>query len=274
MAAMVSAGAHSDNFDEFTLGYERLLPSNGRFTVRGLYRHLRTGLLVSGAIGNPGPGGFDWLPAPQRDYIGLEIASEGAWRGIRYRASYVLSRTRGNYTGLFSSDYGTSEGARTPGVNLGLTNAEQARNSFGLLPNDRTHVFKVSAAHTFGSGLDGGVFLSGESGSPINELAAGAWDNLWNTVYLVPRGSAGRTPFLWNVDLRLAYPLGFGRGSGSRVVLDLLHVGNPRGTTWVEEVHYLTRDANGNPATPNPRYGLPVAFQPPMGARVGVEIGL
>lgn len=269
-------GLHGDNFDEFTLGYERLLGAGTRLTVRGMYRHLRStyqwGMDFSRtpywALGTPGQGAFDFLPAPRRDYTALEIGAEGAWRGVRYRASYVLSRTWGNYPGLYSSD----QGYANPGMNGALLFPEQARNSTGLLPNDRTHVVKVSAAYTFGFGLEAGAFLSAESGSPINEFAAGRSNGTYEPTFQVPRGSAGRTAALWNVDLRLAYALPLRHGPRSRVVLDVLHVGNPRRATRVDEMHYTTLDQNGNPASPNQQYKQPVAYQAPMAARVGVEI--
>ncbi len=266
-----SAGAEADNFDEYTLGYERRLGAGTRLTVRGLYRHLRAAYLNGCdstwrcANGTPGQGNFDFLPAAKREYTALEIGLVGAWRGLSYRASYVLSRTWGNYTGFFSSDKDDEEGF-TPGINATFSYPEQVPNSTGLLPNDRTHVVKASAAYGFGSGFGAGVFLSAGSGAPLNEFAAGTIGSYWNPVFLVPRGTAGRTPFLWTVDLRFAYTLP--GGPRTRVLLDVLHLGNPRSATRVDEYHYLTLDRNAPSAT----YMQPVIYQPPMGARLGVEM--
>ena len=264
-------GLHGDNFDEYTLGYERLLGASTRLTVRGMYHHLRSAYLVGYdfsrdpwfAMGTPGRGNFDFLPAPRREYTALEIAAEGAWRGVRYRASYVLSRTWGNYTGLYSSDV-TFNNAN-PGTNQMLMEPAQAPNSSGLLPNDRTHVVKLSAAYAFGFGLEGGASLTAESGSPINEFGT---SETGYTTFLVPRGSVGRTPALWDLALRLAYPLSLGRGPRGRVVLDLLHVGNPRRATTVDETLYPTPDQ----AVVNPQYKQPLTYQAPMAVRLGVEM--
>ena len=57
-----------------------------------------------------------------------------------------------------------------------------------------------------------------------------------------------------------------------QAVLDLLHVGNPQRAVWVDESHYLTLDENGNPASPNPNYKQPIAYQPPMAVRLGLEV--
>ncbi len=270
-------GLHGDNFDEFTLGYERLLGSSARLTARGVYRHLRSSYQVgwdfsrtpNWALGTPGQGSFDFLPPPRRDYTALELAAEGTWHRLRFRASYVLSRTWGNYPGLYSSDMGFN----APGINAANQVAEQGPNSSGLLPNDRTHVVKVSAAYGFGAALEVGAFVTAQSGSPINAFAPSPVYGVNAPIFLVPRGSAGRTPALWNVDLRLAYALPLAGGARSRIVLDALHVGNPRRATWVDEVRYTTLDANGDPASPNPQYGQPIAYQAPMAARLGVEIG-
>ena len=269
-------GLHGDNFDEYTLGYERMLGGSSRLTVRGLYHHLRSAYLMGydysrdpyWAIGTPGHGSFDFLPAPRRDYTALEIAVEGAWRGLRYRASYVLSRSWGNYTGGYSSD-SPGLNSYTVGQNLTFMMPSQAVNSSGLLPNDRTHVVKVSGAYAFGFGLEAGASLTAASGSPINEFGTGVFGEY---TFLVPRGSAGRTPALWNVDLRLAYALPLRDGPRSRLILDVLHVGNPRIATLVDEVHFSTVDENGNPASPNPQYKQPTAYQAPMAARVGLEV--
>ncbi len=224
-------------------------------------------------MGTPGQGTFDFLPTPRRDYTALEIAAEGAWRGVRYRASYVLSRSWGNYTGGYSSDDPGS--LPQPGQNNALLTPGQAVNSTGLLPNDRTHVFKLSGAHTFGFGLEAGAFLTAQSGSPINAFVPGEF-NMGPGVprFVVPRGSAGRTPALWNLDLRLAWAVPFRNGPSGRVILDALHVGNPRGTTLVDELlawQYYTI-FNLGPADANSNYRRATGYQPPMAVRLGMEV--
>jgi hypothetical protein len=150
----------------------------------------------------------------------------------------------------------------------------QAVNSTGYLPNDHTHVMKLAAAYDTRFGAGAGALFTFESGAPINEFAAGpgAYGPQLPS-FVVQRGTAGRTPALWNLDLRLTYELPGVRGSRARIQADVLHVGNPRRAVRVDELHYLTTDENGNPATPNPNYRRPTAYQPPMAARVGVQVG-
>jgi hypothetical protein len=269
-------GLHADNFEEFTLGYERLIGEETKLTLRGIRRSLRSsfqlGLDVSQdpvwILGTPGRGNFSFLPPPKRDYTALEIAAEGSWRSSQYRASYVLSRARGNYPGLWNSDLGLG----ALGQMTTFMMPHQAQNSTGLLPNDHTHVFKLNGAYTWRFGLVTGAVLTYETGSPINEFAAGPFGPVQPS-FLVARGSAGRTPALWDLGLRLAYDLPIAPGPHVQFLLDLLHVGNPRRAVTVDELHYATLDENGNPASPNARYRQATAYQPPMAVRLGIQAG-
>lgn len=51
-----------------------------------------------------------------------------------------------------------------------------------------------------------------------------------------------------------------------------LHLFSPRRAVNIDQTHYLARDEKGNPDTPNPNYGNPKGYQPPMTARLGVEV--
>ena len=270
-------GLHAENFDEFTLGYERLLGAQSKLTLRGLRRDLRSSFQwgedhsrdMIYVLGTPGSGDFSFLPAPKRQYTALEVAAEGTWQRVRYRASYVLSRNWGNYPGLYDSDLG----AANPGRVSTFESPHQAVNSTGYLPNDHTHVAKVSTAYDTWFGVGAGALFTFESGAPINEFAAGPGTyGPAMPSFVVQRGTAGRTPALWNLDLRLTYELPRVRGPRARIQADVLHVGNPRRAVRVDELHYVTTDENGNPATPNPNYKRPTAYQPPMAARLGVQM--
>jgi carboxypeptidase family protein len=270
-------GIEVENFDEFTLGYEHLLGGRSRLTVRGIRRHLRSSFqwgwyLSEGqqlfVIGTPGRGAFSFLPPPRREYTALEIAFDGAWRSLRYRASYVLSRTYGNYTGLYASDYD----AAMPGGNTTLLVPWQATNSTGLLPNDQTQVIKLTGAFRAVSSLALGAFLNVASGIPENDFGANPSFGPIPPVFLEQRGSVGRTPTLWDLNLQVVYNLPWRQSGRCRMVLDVLHVGNPRTTVEVDQQHYFAQDTLGRQQNPNPNYLHPTSFQPPMAARIGVEV--
>lgn len=264
-------GMQVDHLDEFTVGYDRLLPNDFRLSVRGVYRILRSSFgygvdsLMNRIIGTPGEGDLSFLPSPQRTYTALQLTAErtGNHR-LQFLVSYVLSRSHGNYTGLFASDGGYA----VPGSPLSLQLAEQAVNSTGLLPNDRPHVFKASGSYRFPFGLSAGTFLTVQSGTPLNEFGATSLGG--RPAFLVERGSAGRTPVLYDINLRITYRLRVG-GTGGRVIADLLHIGNPRRTVWVDQHKFRSRDQQGNQTNENPNFGEPLAYQPPMTLRFGFD---
>lgn len=277
-APAMAAGSRPEYFDEFTLGYERMFGRVTRLTVRGIHRELRSSLQfgfdwsrdpIAEVVGTPGKGDFDFLPAPQRDYTALELSVDGASSGFRYRASYVLSRTWGNYTGLFGSDIGIP----VPSLTNTFFQSHQATNSSGLLPNDRPHVLKLVGSYQTSFGLMAGMFFTWQSGTPLNEFGAAGLFGVNSPAFIVPRGTAGRTPSIWDLNLRFGYETPW-LGPRGRLVLDLLHVGNPRTAVRLDEMRFPIVDLDtGMPtAQENPRYLEPVAFQPPMVARLGLEV--
>ena len=260
-----------ENFDEFTVGYDHLVGQTHRLTVRGIRRDLRSSFQFGfdaslpqlWVLGTPGKGSFAFLPPPRREYTALEVSVDGTLGSLNYRASYVLSRTWGNYTGLYMSDFDVAN----PGANWTFFMPEQAANSTGLLPNDRPHVLKLTGAYRRGRALGMGAFLTIASGIPRNDFGTESQVQAF-PVFLAPRGSVGRTPAVWDLNLRLTYELLRPGPVNARMVLDLLHVGSPRETLQVDERHYYAPLRS----SPNPDYLRPTAYQAPMMARVGMEV--
>ena len=206
------------------------------------------------------------FPAPDHRYRALEFSVERVGPGrLHLRISYVLSRNTGNYLGLFAGD-GQYANAGTQ-----FDNHDSLLISKGPLPNDRTHVVKLLGSYRTGFGLMVGGYGSWQSGTPLSELGFDGANNL----FLRPRGTAGRTPSLWDLNLRLDYRLpGIAlRGAGSRVILDLEHIGSPRKPVHVDQFRYFSIDSLGQPSDPNPRYGQPLQYQPPMSMRLGMVVG-
>jgi hypothetical protein len=263
------AGLRGQSYDEVTVGYQRRIKSSLSLGVRGIHRSLRWAIedgidstLQRFLIGNPGVGELSLFPRATRTYDGLELAVERPHDGrFGFLFSYVLSRSRGNYTGLFASDVG--QGA--PNVTTQFDFAEQVGNGGGLLPNDRTHVLKFNGSYGFDFGLTAGVVFSWQSGTPLSEYGgASGGPPYWR--FLRPRGTAGRTPAIWDLNLRYSYRL----PAGGLLLLDLFHVGSPRRAVTVDQVHWTAIDESGNQAGPNVNYGKVTAYQAPMSARVGM----
>jgi Carboxypeptidase regulatory-like domain/TonB dependent receptor len=260
-------------FDEFTLGYERAIGKDFHAGVRGMDRTIRSvvedvfdpsvGYVV---MGNPGRGSLASAPLPSHRYTALVLTFEKPEGRLKFLASYVLSRTRGNYQGLYSFD---QQGA-FPNDGYQFDQPSSYPRSTGLLPNDHPHILKVSGSYGFDSGLTVGTALAWMSGEPRNEYGLSPE----GFYFLRQRGTAGRAPGLFDAALQLAYALPRWTGSGIRptLYLDLFNIGNPRTDVTYDYLHYLDVDENGVPVTPNRTYGRPRLFQPPMSARLGISL--
>ncbi|TSA23690.1 TonB-dependent receptor, partial [bacterium] len=259
-------------YDEVTLGYERLLAEDLKLTSRGIYRTLREVIndalidpsISLGYYGNPGSGELSRFPKPRREYLALELTLEKSWSTkSNVMVSYVLSRNYGNFDGIYNG------GSPNVGSEYDFVQTYD-NNSVGLLSNDRTHIFKVNGSYKFDFGLSAALSFIWQSGTPLNETAT----RDFYTVYYVPRGSAGRLPSLWDLNLRLMYHLPFFAKDRihPKLIIDVFHLGSQRTVVLQHQFHYQEFDAQGKPINPDPRYGMPLAFQPPMSVRVGMEV--
>jgi len=143
------------------------------------------------------------------------------------------------------------------------------------LDHDRTHVLKISGSYQFSFGLNLGASFLWESGTPLDELGGSVYGPDW-PMFIQPRGSAGRLPSIWDLDLRLAYDLTVWQSSGirPRVILDFFHIGNQRTVVEQDQFHYWNVDSQGNHIDPNPTYGQPMWFMPARSMRLGLEVNV
>jgi hypothetical protein len=264
-------------FDELTLGYEGEVGAGVRAGVRGIARRLRWAVedifnADSGQyqMGNPGRGNLAFAPPARRHYSALVFTLGKPAGRFNFLASYTLSRTSGNYQGLY--DYRRDFAPAFPNTTTDLDFPEQYPNSYGLLPNDRTHVAKFAGSYRVNGNLTAGTFVSWASGTPRDELGATPI-NQGIYAYLQPRGSVGRNPSVFDVNLRVAYSLpAWGRNVRPKLLLDLFHLTNARTTLRHDDLHFLALDASGNQTLPNPHYNQPRSFAPPMSARLGLSV--
>jgi hypothetical protein len=269
-------GLQGQYFDEFTVGYERQVGPRASFSVRGIQRILRQGIedgidpsTFAIGLSNPGLGALSQFPEMTRRYSALEFSYQGqAGENLSLLASYVLSRTRGNYEGLFDSRLGNPYPNAT-----GLYDVvDQLVNATGLLPNDHTHVLKLAASRRIGSKVTVGAVGIVESGMPVSELGGASIGPPYYR-FIGARGSHGRTPTLWDLNLRVGYALPHGSGQRfiPKLTLDFFHVASARSALRYDEVHYRALDSSGNEIDPNPSYRTALAYQPPMKVRLGME---
>jgi hypothetical protein len=144
-------------------------------------------------------------------------------------------------------------------------------------------------------GLTVGEAFIFSAGIPISaqgpEIVVGYGDG---TIWLQPRGSQGRTPNYWNLDLHLDYAIPFYRATnrGLSLVLDALNVTNNHQILEVDQDYIYqgmdpalidqwedpsNLDANGNPKfNPNlahsPFYKAPLLYQNPRSVQLGVKL--
>ncbi|MGE5178374.1 MAG: TonB-dependent receptor [Bacteroidota bacterium] len=260
---------HGEYFDEWLLGYERALDRPRlRIGVHARYRSI--GNVVEDAfspaagaflLGNPGEGALAYLPRARQFYQSVELSVQRpVTRGLGFEASYVLSRTHGNYAGLMMGNAGTQ-----------FDFVETTVNGDGPLPVDRPHNFKLVGTYSAPFGVEFGAAFLWESGTPVSEL--GALAGLPYTVFLSPRGSNGRTPSLRDLSLRLSYMVpGASPRVREKLILDLFHVLGEHRAISLDERHFLAVDSSGNQTSENPNYLKPSLYQPPFSARLGAAL--
>ena len=266
-------GLRAQYFDEISLGYERSIGLNLKGGIQALYRTLGEAIDNAWLVdekryqyGNPGRGILSDWPRPQRDYTAIIISIErNTDKYFNFLISYVLSRSYGNYEGLFDVFFHSLN----PNSNAVFNDLSTAwNNTKGLLPNDRTHVFKFSGSYNFLFGLSAGISFFVESGTPLSEI--GKTD--YGIKFLKPRGSLGRTPTIWDISARFTYALSIISSNRSRLILDLFHIASQLEPVDINQLHYNGIDENGNPVSPNPEYGQAYRYQQPMSIRLGMEI--
>lgn len=270
----VDARVKGQHYDEVSLAYERRVGTMHRLGIRGVIRDLRWVIedaVSEGAppdvydphLGNPGRGLLSHVPRATRRYRGVTVELERGAGSLRYLASYTLSRTRGNYSGEFETD------TRVPASHFqqSMDWPIQWAHHDGDLPNDRRHVAKVAGTWQSRSGFALGLTAWFATGTPLSEMSAEPLS--WARTHVRTRGSVGRTPAIWNTDIRLARELAPGRRPNPQLVLDVFNIGNQRRAVDFEQLHFLSAER----IAVNPNYLMVNQYQAPLRARVGLNVG-
>ena len=270
--------------EEWLLGYQYELRPDLSIGVRGIYRSLgRTieDISVDGAytyiITNPDawtniwvpdaagrPGYWYRFPKPVRIYKALEVTMD---KRISHnwlmQASYVLSRLEGNYEGLFYSESSQLD----PNITAMYDIPSLLVRGYGLLPTDRTHVLKAYGGYFFDNiPLELSANFNLQSGTPISALGSDAAYGV-NTGFSLDRGTAGRTPSIWQLDFGAQYSFPIWK-SNLAIRADIFNVTNEQRTTAVEET-YNTRDTD--PTQNYPYFKKPIAHQPARRVRLALR---
>jgi hypothetical protein len=141
------------------------------------------------------------FPKPERSYDGLTFKVTKTFsKNWMAQGSYTYSSLRGNYSGPYYPEYGQLD----PGITAAYDLASLMGNTKGYLPGDTTHQIKLFGAYTYNFTTRLGATLSGAyngiSGTPVSAMGAQAEYGA-SSAFIIPRGQAGRTPFVNTVDL-------------------------------------------------------------------------
>ena len=274
--------------DEYILGFDYEVLPDLRLGTRIIYRALGRAIddlsydggyhYVIANIGDwthvPTPGFINqneiyYYPKPTRYYRALEITLDKRFsNNWQMGASYVLSRLEGNYEGQAQND--TPSGQLYPNYTQSWDLAELMVNVSGLLPLDRTHVLKVYGSYQF---RDIPLMLSANfalySGTPVSKQIS-TWYG-YEPAFSNARGSAGRTPTTWALDLGAQYDFKLPMKSVLGLRIDIFNVTNNQATTAV----YQTWQDQLWPGAPlvmdNAMWGKPYQHQTPRIIRLGLR---
>jgi hypothetical protein len=242
-------------------------------------------------------------PNPERTYKAAQLTiNKRVARNWFFAGSYTYSRTEGNYAGLYSADSKQLD----PNLTTQYDVVELMQNRKGPLPNDRPHVIHLDGYYQLYLGRHGlvpGLSFVGYSGVPITPLGRAPVMGE-NETFILPRGSAGRTPFVTQLDAHLSYRTKLGNGFSVEGFVDIFNVLNQR-TALSQDAEYTVDTVmpqsagtslkqvpvvNGSgqcvgadattgvcPATPtyakaNPNYLQPTSFQAPISGRLGLRV--
>jgi hypothetical protein len=103
-------------------------------------------------------------PKAKRTYKALEFFVEGSWDKLFLQGSYTWSKSQGNTEGGVKSDIGQDDTGTTQDFDY----PELTIGSFGYLPNDRRHSFKLFGNYDITDEWSVGANLLIQSGRPEN----------------------------------------------------------------------------------------------------------
>jgi outer membrane receptor protein involved in Fe transport len=246
------------------------------------------------------------LPKAVRKYDAVELTFARPFDGVwSLQGSYVWSKSRGNYEGAVKSDIGQTDTS----ITQDFDHAANMLGAYGYLPNDRRHTFKlfgswapisrftiganllVQSGRPYGctgyvppevdplapnSGTPSGWFcprgaaLPDATGTLAAQMAALGLEADRYEKVMTPRGSQGRTDWVYNLDLNLAYKFFESETKGEAVArLDIFNVLNGDAVTRVVEQGEVRTGATGVKGVAAPFYGLPRTYQTPRYVRIG-----
>lgn len=228
------------------------------------------------------PASYLGLGKYTRTYRALELTAERPYNGTwGLAASYTWAKLRGTAEGYVNSVINQEDAGVSQDFDFG--SLDDGAN--GYLSNDRRHVFKMygnyAISDTLRLGFNGTV-ASGRPVSCIGFVPENALDYSDAAAYtvassyyclkeggkssLVPRGTAGRTPWTGTLDLQLAYMPRIASGKVT-FQFDVFNVFNSQKAVEFDERRDYSADTLSEGKL-NLNYKQPTSFQTPRSVRL------
>jgi hypothetical protein len=215
------------------------------------------------------------FPDLKRKYYSLDLYLEHQFNQQWYgRVDYTFSRSYGNSEGQLKSDIGQLD----PSVTQDWDAPEIMQFTNGPLPNDRTHQLKAYGYFQATKEWLFGANLAVASGRPKNCIGFDPVDAIhYDASYFEcnfkpsPRGSKGRLPWTWSLDLNAEYrPMWAGSNQPLAFTANVFNLFSKQKELAVIEVGESSLDDSGKPVR-SVNYLRPVAFQSPRYFQFGVR---
>jgi hypothetical protein len=208
------------------------------------------------------------FPDLKRKYLSLELYLEHQFSDKWYgKLDYTISHSFGNSEGLLKSDIGQAD----PSVTQDWDAPELMIGANGPLPNDRRHQVKAYGWYQMTPDFLIGANLAINSGRPKNCIGVMPGDPIqYGESYfycdgkVAPRGSRGRTPWTYQVDLSAQWTPSWANKSLA-FTADVFNLFNSQ--------RVLTRQDYGETdvGVADPVYNRPISFQAPRSIRLGAR---
>ena len=290
-AIVIDPNISTEYLQEVVVGVEHEVAS-GTLRAPGLYRSLRSTIqdtcvpvdvCDTYAFFNPGnstvvpcPPDFTLtcyngqaLPGASRFFRGIQVSAQKQlsdhW--MLY-ASYLYSTLRGNFDGSFRAIGGFN--ARDPNITDDFDYPEFEVGAYGPLTLDRPHQAKLQAAYVFPFNLTFAVSTYYLSGTALSQI--GWWDGYGGPeLFLSPRGSVGRSPAIYDVDLHLDYGLLLGPIT-VHILADAFNMLNKQQALTIDQVWANSQSDNLSPTPTNAHYLQPNTYQQARTLRLGFRV--
>ena len=227
------------------------------------------------------------LPEAENKYLSWQAKIDYRAEDYRVNFIYTWSRSWGNFEGAVKSDIGQADA----GVTQDFDFPAVMDGSSGYQPNDRRHVFKMYGSYDVTEDFTVGFNSTLSSGRPLSAFGQGypdtdpnVYGSYGDTFYIyqgcavegdtcaqedklyryAPRGSAGRTPWTFKVDLSAAYAFSY-EGVDMRTSINIFNVLNTQEALALNE-HYESSEG-----TVNQWYGAAYSWQAPRSVRLTFE---